>query len=136
MLGIKQRYLLHGIAHPHNLLLSDSSADACWRLLWDVLSEVRRPSGQRTTTTALILHLRRHYALVFGLREFDAEEEEGQQGRRRVRQVLSARRKQKPKTWLDFEEDVLGLLRGEDGTKYQVIFVRRSLESEEKEGNK
>lgn len=49
-------------------------------------------------SSALIYHLRNHYALLFALREW--VEPDGTQ----VRQVLTTRRGQRPSTWIDFEE--------------------------------
>ena len=50
-------------------------------------------------SSAVIFHLSNHYALIFALREWtDA------QCSRQVRQVLTARKGQRPSAWVDFEE--------------------------------
>ena len=52
----------------------------------------------RFCCTALIYHLKNHYALLFAMREW--VEPDG----RTVRQVLSTRRGQRPSTWIDWDE--------------------------------
>ena len=47
----------------------------------------------------LLFHLKNHYALIFAVREW-YDEQEGVC----VRQVLTARRGQRPVAWLDFDE--------------------------------
>ena len=47
---------------------------------------------------AVIFHLSNHYALIFGLREW--RDEAGEVGR----QVLTARKGQRPSAWIDFNE--------------------------------
>ena len=70
---------------------------------WSVLSrELMRPKS------CLLFHLKNHYALIYALREkaeFDHGHEEGSGGGlRRVREVLTARRGQRPSAWLSFDE--------------------------------
>ncbi|KAG9413023.1 hypothetical protein AC1031_016044 [Aphanomyces cochlioides] len=47
--------------------------------------------------TALIVHLKNHYALIFALREW-------KDNSKWTRQVLTARRGQRPTTWIDWDE--------------------------------
>ena len=52
-------------------------------------------------SSAVIFHLSNHYALIFALREWtDAQCSPPRQ----VRQVLTARKGQRPSAWVDFEE--------------------------------
>jgi hypothetical protein len=61
---------------------------------WRKLREcVMRPRS------AIIFHLTNHYALIFALREWTDTESNKQ-----VRQVLTARKGQRPSAWIDFEE--------------------------------
>lgn len=46
----------------------------------------------------LLFHLKNHYALIFALREWVTE------GGEHVRQVLTARKGQRPSAWIDFAE--------------------------------
>ena len=68
--------------------------------------------------SALIFHLKTHYAIIFALREW--EEGAGAQ-RRHVRQLLTARRGQRPSVWIDFSEACATML-GWAG--YAVLQVR------------
>ena len=47
---------------------------------------------------AIVFHLKNHYALLFALREWTTRDGV------RVRQLLTSRRGQKPKHWIDWEE--------------------------------
>eukprot|EP01062_Namystynia_karyoxenos_P022278 TRINITY_DN18534_c0_g1_i2.p1 TRINITY_DN18534_c0_g1~~TRINITY_DN18534_c0_g1_i2.p1 ORF type:complete len:470 (+),score=168.87 TRINITY_DN18534_c0_g1_i2:81-1412(+) len=60
-----------------------------WRALWDAFSE---------EGSVLIFHLTNHYALIFALREWT------EPGGRPVRQLLSARRGQRPAAWIDWAD--------------------------------
>lgn len=97
--------------------------DGAWRRVWDQFAGggggSRQGDGAGVGRTALILHLPNHYALVFGLREYTRADGS------RVREVLSARRKQKPKEWFDFEGYIVPLMLGEDGDRCQIVSVRR-----------
>jgi hypothetical protein len=48
--------------------------------------------------SVLLFHLKNHYALIFGLREWHTE------GGGAVRQLLTARKGQRPSAWIDFSE--------------------------------
>merc|ERR1719183_1686571 len=66
---------------------------------------------------ALLFHLRNHYALLFGWREWW-----NQASGRLQRQILTARKRQKPSAWLDFEE-VRETILGSSG--YQVMILEK-----------
>lgn len=68
---------------------------------------------------ALLFHLRNHYALLFGWREWW-----NQASGRLQRQILTARKRQKPSAWLDFEE-VRETILGSSG--YQVMILEKRL---------
>lgn len=70
--------------------------EAWWRTLWAAFHEKQ---------AVLIYHMPRHYALVFGVREWT----HATTGRRH-RQVLTAKRKQQPQLWLEWDEDVVPAL--------------------------
>ncbi|KAH9111805.1 hypothetical protein AeMF1_013765 [Aphanomyces euteiches] len=59
-----------------------------WKQLWSKFTDDR---------TALIVHLKNHYALIFALREWNDNS-------KWTRQVLTARRGQRPTTWIDWDE--------------------------------
>jgi len=71
--------------------------------------------------TALIFHLTNHYALIFAWREW-LEDSSGQEPRRLRRQVLTARRGQRPSAWLEFDE-VRSIMIGWSG--YHILQVER-----------
>lgn len=103
----------------------EADRDGAWRQLWDAFAAGKTEGesgggeeGDAGSPACIILHLPRHYALVFGLREYTSTEG------RPVHEVLSARRKQKPKEWLDFENDIVPLMTGEDGNRCQFVSVR------------
>ena len=83
---------------------------------------------------ALVFHLRNHYALIFAMREWEEpivventnenKDERRESGRRVVRQVLSARRGQRPSAWIDFEE-MRNTMIGWDGYKIMLIARRQ-----------
>ena len=60
---------------------------------WDKLR-----SAFAETDSVLLFHLRNHYALIFALREYSIDDE-GEL----VREVLTARKGQRPNVWIDFE---------------------------------
>lgn len=107
----------------------EADREGGWRRLWEAFAagkgkgegEGTGAGGTTSSSSALVLHLPAHYALVFGLREYVAVEGGGAP----VREVLSARRKQKPKEWIDFDRDVVGWMEGPDGDRCQFILVRR-----------
>lgn len=65
--------------------------------------------------TVLLFHLKNHYALIFALREWIAEG-------KFVRQLLTARRGQRPTVWLDFEE-AMDIMLGWSGYKMLALTV-------------
>lgn len=73
---------------------------AAWRSMWEAFSRDR---------SVLIYHLKNHYALVFAMREWQQEEEEElgddeSVGRRQHREILTARKGQRPSAWVAWEE--------------------------------
>ena len=79
-------------------LKRDDAPDAIERQWGKVSAAFHRPDA------ALIFHLKNHYALVYGLREWTT-------GDRRVRQMLCARKGQRPSAWVDWleaRETILG----------------------------
>ncbi|ETV80451.1 hypothetical protein, variant 1 [Aphanomyces astaci] len=77
----------------HIALSSTDSADKQtrdWKLLWSAFTDDH---------TALVVHLKNHYALLFALREWkDSSTQEW------TRQLLTARRCQRPTAWIDWSE--------------------------------
>lgn len=67
----------------------------------------------------LLFHLKNHYALIFAVREWYHE---GTQ--QHVRQVLTARRGQRPTAWIDFDE-VRDVLLSWDG--YKIMLIQSTL---------
>lgn len=102
--------------------------DGAWRHLWDEFaagqSEGEGGGGgsasASSSATCIILHVPRHYSLLFGLRTYTTTDG------RHVREVLSARRKQKPKEWLDLDDYLVPLMTGEGTDRCQFISVRRA----------
>lgn len=77
---------------------------------WDAL----KAAFQRMDT-ALLFHLTNHYALIFALREwYDVEKNCN------VRQLLAARKGQRPTAWIDFEE-ARDIMLGWEGYKIMAI---------------
>ena len=72
---------------------------------------------------ALVFHLKNHYALVFACREW-VDERTGQC----VRQLLTARRGQRPAVWMDFSE-AREVMLGWDG--YKMLAISTTVTSEE-----
>lgn len=66
----------------------------------------------------LLFHLKNHYALVFALREWEAP------GNQKVRQLLTARKGQRPTAWVDFE-DARQTMLGWEGYKMMSVSVHR-----------
>ena len=67
----------------------DSELDSCWEEL-----KVRLTRKHRV----LLAHIRNHYCLVYGLREW-----QGRQSKQTVREVLIAKKGQSPNTWIELE---------------------------------
>lgn len=72
---------------------------------------------------AVVFHLKNHYALVFACREW-VQQGDGQC----VRQLLTARKGQRPTAWMDFAE-AREVMLGWEG--YKMIAVSSSLPTEE-----
>lgn len=87
----------------------DEAVEAAWAALKAAFSEPH---------TALILHQKGHYALIYAMREWVEEDETGQP--RRVRELLSCRKGQRPTLWIDWTE-VHGFITGWSG--YAIIEV-------------
>lgn len=70
---------------------SDSLDDILqqWMMLW---------TAYMSKQSALIIHLKNHYALVYALREHETKD-----GKHK-REILTAKKGQTPKTWIDFNE--------------------------------
>lgn len=94
-------------------MLRASDRDGAWGRLWGAF-------GDEPGLSVLILHVPRHYALVFGLRERLALD-----GKTKVREVLTARKKQKPKEWVDFDQCIVPMMQGAEGSKCHFVLVRR-----------
>ena len=61
-------------------------------------------SENKETTVALVSHHKNHYALVFALRERCDADEGCPGGVRWTREMLTARRGQRPSAWISWEE--------------------------------
>lgn len=77
--------------------------------------EILRTTFQRPDTV-LIYHLKNHYALIFAVREWLPVEGPP------VRQILTARKGQRPSTWIDFDEVRQTLLKWPG---YQIMVVEK-----------
>jgi len=79
----------------------------------------------RLPQCALLFHLRNHYALIFAWREWSDDDSSLVPGTTTLRrQVLTARKRQKPSAWIDFEEirdTILG------STGYQILLLEMLL---------
>ncbi|EQC29510.1 hypothetical protein SDRG_12759 [Saprolegnia diclina VS20] len=82
--------------------------EVLWRALWAAFTD---------DNTVLLFHLTNHYALLFALREW-VDETSGH-----VRQVLTARKGQRPTAWIDFD-DVHRMLCGWGG--YRILAFQRT----------
>lgn len=69
----------------------------------------------------LLFHLTNHYALIFAVREWWSADR-GQH----VRQILTARRGQRPTAWIDFEE-ARDIMLGWEGYKIMAISTKLSV---------
>ena len=66
-----------------------------------------------TNNQVLLFHLKNHYALIFAIREYVEDNNN-------KRQLLTARRGQRPISWIDFEEARETMLRWEG---YKIIAI-------------
>ena len=122
------KIILNGQPPYLSLRLGDSASDvdAQWAMLGDLF--LRRG-------TALISHHKNHYALIFAMREWETEREDdggtgGTTTTKRVRQLLTARRGQRPNAWIDFKEMRNTYLSWE-GYKLMAVWTERAGEREE-----
>jgi len=69
--------------------------------------------------SAIIFHLKNHYALIFAIREYVLVKEEDKE-REFVRQVFTARKGQRPTQWIDFSE-CRDTMIGWDGYKMMTV---------------
>lgn len=74
--------------------LSRRDSEETMQLQWEGLKTAFARPNQ-----VLLFHLKNHYALVFALREWYQSEDQ-----RYYRQILTARKGQRPTVWLDFHE--------------------------------
>eukprot|EP00928_Gymnodinium_smaydae_P015577 TRINITY_DN15769_c0_g2_i1.p1 TRINITY_DN15769_c0_g2~~TRINITY_DN15769_c0_g2_i1.p1 ORF type:complete len:530 (+),score=138.36 TRINITY_DN15769_c0_g2_i1:36-1592(+) len=97
--GIRVHTLLARKGTPRVLVpLEKNDDEPAVEKQWSALREAfSRPN------TVLLFHLTNHYALVYAWREWQ-EEADHVGGSRRRRQLLTARKGQRPSAWLDFEE--------------------------------
>lgn len=111
-------------------LLPGHDLDTWWAASWRVVDDSSSGDDHELPHGVLIYHMQRHYALIFGLREW-VDANTGC----RHREVLTARRKQKPKSWVCFDTELVPLLR--ESSKAGVVLVRRRVkevkESQEEE---
>ncbi len=77
-----------------------SSADSEERITeqWNMLR-----SAFHREDTVLLFHLKNHYALIFALKEWVEEGQDGSHSRYK-REILTARKGQRPSAWIDFYE--------------------------------
>ena len=89
--GLKAETFMGKGKAQHKVKPKDREEDISrqWKELW---------AAYVNPNVALIMHLTNHYALVYALREWTTQE--GQV----VRQLLTARKGQTPKAWLEFDE--------------------------------
>ena len=92
---------------------SEAKIAADWSKLWAAFMD---------PDTVIIYHLKNHYALVYALRHW-VEVDEGTSSRRVVREVLTSRRGQTPKSWIAWE-DCRATMLGYSG--YKMIAIKRS----------
>jgi len=99
--------------------VSKNDTDDVIEKQWSALkSTFSRPNA------ALLFHLTNHYALIYAWREW-LEENEGSPSKMR-RQILTARKGQRPTVWLDFEE-ARSIMSSWSG--YHVLQLQRPLSS-------
>ena len=98
--------------------LSRKDSDEAISTQWDALrSCFSRPNK------VLLFHLKNHYALIFALREWYDEDKQVS-----VRQLLAARKGQRPTAWIDFSEARETML-GWEG--YKIIAISSSLSTDD-----
>lgn len=101
--------------------LSATDSDEKISQQWNVLrSAFQRDDG------VLLFHLKNHYALIYALKEWVESCTEARSGIVNKRQVLTARRGQRPSAWIDFEE-VRNQMIGWEG--YKIMLISRGKET-------
>ena len=80
-----------------DVLLSGGDSETVQAQQWDKLR-----AAFNHPTTVLLFHLKNHYALIHALREWHTPAEDG--GVTITRQMLTARKGQRPTAWIDFLE--------------------------------
>lgn len=99
--------------------------DTWWAALWRVVDDSSSGDGHQPSQGVFIYHMERHYALIFGLRQWlDAISS------CRHREVLTCRQNQQPKAWICFDTELAPLLR--ESSKAGIILVRRREEQVKK----
>lgn len=96
-----------------DVALSRKDSDAAIANQWDNLKGLLMRLDH-----VLLFHLTNHYALIFATREWWDESTQ-----RPVRQLLTARRGQRPTAWIDFEE-AREIMLGWEGYKIMAISSR------------
>jgi len=102
-----------GKAPQHPISKSDNASAVSQQ--WEVLK-----TAFSTQRCALLFHLTNHYALIYGWREFTSA------NKQLYRQVLTARKGQRPTVWMDFDE-VRSIMLGWTG--YQLMRIELSEDS-------
>jgi hypothetical protein len=97
------------IPAPLSALDNDEAKDTQWRLLCEKLMKPR---------CALLFHLKNHYALIHATREWVGAD--GTQ----VREILTARKGQRPTTWIPFEEARNTMI---NWSGYKLMLIERSI---------
>ena len=98
--------------------LPQRDLDTWWAALWEVVDDRSSADDHQPPHGVLIYHMQRHYALIFGLRQWD----DASTGTRH-REVLTSKRKQKPKSWVCFDRELVPLLR--ESAKAGIVLVKR-----------
>eukprot|EP01065_Artemidia_motanka_P051081 TRINITY_DN8895_c0_g1_i1.p1 TRINITY_DN8895_c0_g1~~TRINITY_DN8895_c0_g1_i1.p1 ORF type:complete len:560 (+),score=45.06 TRINITY_DN8895_c0_g1_i1:127-1806(+) len=89
----KAKLLLSARGRPH-CKVSQTDDDAAVARQWSVVC-----AAHSAAQSVILLHLPNHYALVYALRQWTVSG-----ATKPTRQVLTARRGQRPQDWIDFEE--------------------------------
>lgn len=104
-----------------DVALLNSDNDDSVRTQWDALR-----SAFNNPNVVLLFHLKNHYALIFAIREYVTVDGGI------VRQLLTARRGQRPTVWIDFSEARDTMIQWE-GYKIMAISVASTLNKDELE---
>jgi len=98
--------------------LPQRDLDTWWAALWKIVDDRNSGHDRQPPHGVLLYHMQRHYALIFGLRQWD----DASTGCKH-RDVLTSKRKQKPKSWVCFDTEMVPLLR--ESAKAGIVLVRR-----------